>query len=476
MGEISHNCGFCVTHGLSDAYSFIKDLQHRGREAAGIAAIGDRIDIMKWKGTVDAFDVEDLYKIFPAPVYHTFMAHVRYATRGRKEEILRDAHPHVIGGEVAQMDGDHVIVRGCEAAVVHNGQVSSEYFAGVDRSLLKTGCDTEALLHLYRMTGASALMRQVPGAYTMAIADNRLKDVVVMRDRTGIKPGVLGQKDGKCVVASEDIALRRNHASLIENLEPGTVYYLDSSGRYEKERVVNPARRLCFFELNYIAHRDSNIDGISVRFMRELLGRALADEFSPEDVEIVSFLPRCPEPAAMSYAERTGKEFKYMFYKRRAERSFQGSTDEDRQKSNRNNLFLLDGSDVKGRKVLVVDDSVVRGNSSKRGRDLLRGAGANKIYYASYTPPIGIIGADGVPRGCMFGVDMPPEETKHHKFIARGKTLEEIGEELGISIAFLSPEGMLKAYERVGIDRSELCTYCIGGSHPFELLQIEEAG
>ena len=99
MSDISHNCGLAVAHTLHDIYSLIKSLQHRGREATGMAAIGEeRIDVIKWMGPVDRFDITDLHKIFPSPKYHTFMAHVRYATRGRKDKILEDAHPHVIGG------------------------------------------------------------------------------------------------------------------------------------------------------------------------------------------------------------------------------------------------------------------------------------------------------------------------------------------------------------------------------------------
>ena len=94
MRKVEHNCGLCLAHSLHDVYSFIKSLQHRGREAAGIAFIGEnRIDVLKWIGKVETFDLEDLYKIFPITEYHTFVAHVRYATRGRKDKILYDAHP-----------------------------------------------------------------------------------------------------------------------------------------------------------------------------------------------------------------------------------------------------------------------------------------------------------------------------------------------------------------------------------------------
>ena len=121
--EIEHNCGIVVAHTLHNTYSFIKSLQHRGREAAGIAAISNnKIDVIKWAGLVDAFDLEDLVHLFPLGAdYHTYMAHVRYATRGRKDRILEDAHPHVIGGRIVHK-GDHIFIYDCDAAIIENGQ------------------------------------------------------------------------------------------------------------------------------------------------------------------------------------------------------------------------------------------------------------------------------------------------------------------------------------------------------------------
>ena len=186
MSDLSHNCGLAVAHTLHDTYSLIKSLQHRGREATGMAAIGEeRIDVIKWKGPVNRFDITDLHKIFPSPKYHTFMAHVRYATRGRKDKILEDAHPNVIGGK-SEKKGDLEIILDCDMAIVHNGQVNPEYLKEVNMESLTTGCDTEALLHLFKEKGEYDILRNIPGAYTVAIADKRRKDVIVLRDRTGI--------------------------------------------------------------------------------------------------------------------------------------------------------------------------------------------------------------------------------------------------------------------------------------------------
>lgn len=462
--ELSHNCGLCVAHTLHDAYSLVKSLQHRGREAAGIAAVGDeRIDVIKWKGPVNRFDLTDLYKIFPAHNYHVYMAHVRYATRGRKDKILEDAHPHTIGG-TEENHGSHILIRDCELAGVHNGQLDEEYLAA-GKNDLKTGCDTEVLLHIFREKEEEEILKNIPGSYTLAIADKKRSDIVVLRDMTGIKPGVLGWKDGKYGVASEDIAFRKNGGNFVEDLDAGSAYYIGFDGTYSKRQIVTPKKRYCFFEWNYLADVDSVLNDVSVRRVRRALGEALAEEFKPEDAELVTFLPRSPEVAARSYAAKTGIKFEPVFYKMRGERSFQGSTVDERKGSIEQNLHLLpDKERLAGKTLITIDDSIVRGNNSRRERELLyEEASVSKAYHLNYTPPIGIVGDDGVARGCLFGVDMPPDDS----FIARGRSPEQICQEMNMPVHYISLEAMLRTYETLGIKRDELCTYCIGGKHPF---------
>ena len=190
-------------------------------------------------------------------------------------------------------------------------------------------------------------------------------------------------------------------------------------------------------------------------------------------MDVITFLPRCPEVAARAYARAVAKESKFspIFYKLRGERSFQGTTKNERTNSIRSNLYLLPEfrNSLKDKVVVLVDDSTIRGNNCKRAKELLVEAGAKKIYLLNYTPKIGVVGNDGIKRGCLFGVDMPPEDD----FVVRtsdgkkNRTNLEISKFLGMETYFLSPEGMLKAFERAGIDRKHLCTYCIGGRHPF---------
>ncbi len=475
MEEVKENCGLCVAHTLHDAYSMAKSLQHRGREAAGIAAISDnRIDVLKWKGNVDTFDITDLHKIFPGHNYHTYMAHVRYATRGRKDKILEDAHPHTVGGKV-EHQGDHVLVLDCDAAIIHNGQINPEYLGEVDKKLLKTECDSEAFLYYFMSKGEIEILKNIPGSYTAAIADKRKKGIVVLRDKGGIKPGCLFWKDDRYGIASEEIAPRKNGGEFIEDLLPGAVYYLYPNAKQPTPmKVVEPNLAYCFFEWNYIADIDSIINGLSVRRARQELGIAIAREFQ-FDIDLISYVPRCPEVAARSCAKEKGMEDKFIpiFYKMRGERSFLGSTSEDREDSIDHNLYLIPGVEekLKGLILLVLDDSFIRGNVLRKISKLMKNIEAKRIYVASYTPPIGIVGEDGVKRGCSCGVDMPHDD----KFLIRdetgvkNRTPEEINKDYGgkIQVVYLSLEGMFKAYENVGMPRENLESFCIGGQNSF---------
>ena len=475
MEEVRHNCGICVGRTLHDTYNFIESLQHRGRDATGIAAIANnRIDVLKWIGDVKSFDKGDLQHIFDKD-YHTFMAHVRYATRGEKDpdSLLSEAHPIVIGGE-RERRNDHLIIRDCDYVCVHNGQVDEKYLRMNNGTCLQTGIDTEKLLHFYKKNGIGGVLGSIPGAFTIAIADKRSKDIIAARDVTGIKPGFLGFKDKKYVLASEDIAFQKNGAVVVEEMIPGTAYYLSPDGNYSSESFENPRDKKCFFEWNYIANVNSSLEGINVRALRKRLGEKLAEEMNLPEIDFVSFLPRCPEPAARSFAVETDSVFLPIFYKRKAQRSFQGPNDSERKSSIKGNLHLRPGIEkiIRGKNLVVVDDSTIRGTNSSWVRHLLYDiAGVSKAYLLNYTPQIGIIPEDGIPRGCEFGVDMPPEESENHKFIARGNSLEEISNQIGMPVRYISKKGMIDVFESFGIKNENLCTYCIGGEHPFENLE-----
>jgi len=197
------------------------------------------------------------------------------------------------------------------------------------------------------------------------------------------------------------------------------------------------------------------------------LGRVLAEQTAPDDIDFVTYLPRCPESAARVYAEKIGKPFIPVFYKLNQERAFQGSNIGERANSIAHNLHLIDtvADQIRGKKGVIIDDSIVRGNNLVRARELMyEEARVAEAYLISYTPKIGIIGEDGIPRGCTFGVDMPPDD----HFIARERSDAEISVKAGMPVRYLEREAMLRAFEDCGLDRKTLCTFCIGGPHPYK--------
>ncbi len=480
-------CGICVTHTLHDCYNFLYSLSHRGQEVTGIygQATDGKIFCLKWLGPPKrVFDLTDMHKIFSTGrEFHTFGGHVRYATQGEKipRQLLESGHPHVIGGEIED-HGDHLFISNAEMALIHNGEVAAEHLGSIDCRRITTDCDSERLLHFIRQNGPDQTLRTIPGSYTLAYVDIRTSKTIVLRDQTGIRPGVLGQKDNMFVMASEDIAFRKNGARLIEDLEPGSIYYLYPDGRCGPHRqVAVGSHHLCFFELHYFSHPGSTVDGIPIHNIRRLLGQALARRFPFPGADLVTYLPRCPEPAALAYAAELGLPFANIFYKANQERSFIGSTPRSRRESIKRNLNLLPSLEItymisenpivynsrsflKGKTVIVIDDSIVRGNNSRRVKEILcQEAGVKKVIFLSYTPPVGIIGSDGLPRGCNFGVDMHPEGA----FISRNRSEDQICQALHMTVRQLPLADLAAVYHQFGRSLDDFCTFCIGGPRPF---------
>ena len=469
--RIGHNCGLCVVHTLHDAHRFIRSLQHRGREAAGMAAVGEgRIDIIKWEGGVEKFDVTDLHKIFPSPHYHTYMAHVRYATLGRKDHILEDAHPHVIGGRVEHR-GNHILIWDCDMAAVHNGQVNREYFSRIPAEQLHSDCDTEALLHHYRQHGEHDFLRQIPGAYTMAIADKGKRDVIVLRDRSGIKPGVLGWKDGKYGVASEDIAFRKNGGRIYRGSGAGLGLLPVTRRRFHQERPGRSGPCPLFLSVELFRRRG----------LHNQPGERAADKGEPGRRHGRRIPPAGRRPGDLS-PPLSGGGRQGLRQESRPPLSAGVLQDARGALLSRNHghqpraIHRREPAPPAGNgRQAARQDRHRAGRQHRSGKQLAAGrgtcsterSGSRKAYLASYTPPIGIVGEDNVPRGCMFGVDMPPEPPAGDEFLARGRNVEEISEIMGMPVVYLSPEGMLRAFARAGVFAENTCTYCIGGRHPF---------
>ncbi|MFQ5648243.1 MAG: hypothetical protein ACE5FW_03315, partial [Candidatus Aenigmatarchaeota archaeon] len=455
-----------VARTLHDVYKMLKAQQNRGQEAAGISVLKEdgTLDVIKWMGLVDDFALDYLYDILGDGVL--FEGHIRYSTSGSKSS-LRNAHPHYLGGRETE-HSDHLIARGVDASIVHNGTLAC--CPGAET----VDCDSMFLLETFMEIGGEGVLQEIPGAYSAAILTP--EGATVLRDRYGIRPLSIGKKDGRYVAASEDCAIREIGGSVHRTFFPGEMGKMTRTD-FQTERIVPSNDKMCFFELNYLMNDESHFIERSVRDGRYILGGVLCDEFfqatgiDPNEIDVIAYLPKCPEPAALGFADRIrkyrSKPLKVhpkdnIYYKKKKRRAFMGQSQKQRKKSIQHNLYLRDNVDLDDLVILIIDDSIVRGNNSKRAVRMVNDAGAKKVYFAAYTPPIGPI-KNGIGRGCLFGVDMPPSDdfaTRKYKTI--GGVAEYIRAE---KVYYLSKEGMFKA---IRIPMNRTCHYCIGGPHPME--------
>ena len=451
-------CGIFVAHSAHDVYKGLKALQHRGQDSVGIAVKNkEGIDLVRWQGLVENFSLGSIVDILGQG--SLFVGHVRYSTSGDKSDrgLFGGAHPRFIGGKVidySDFQKPHLIVRGADAVMVHNGNIPD-----INE---EEGIDTDVMLDFYFEKGIESLVKEFPAAYSLAVLDSNLDHLSLARDRYGIRPLFVGEKDGNIVASSEDVAIWDIGGKPIREVEGGEVINISSSGQdFESTRVLSYNPKTCFFEFNYLQSPSSSLEGLSVLFARHRLGEQLAREFSP-DVDIATFIPNSPEHIARGYCDFRGIPLRKVFYKVRKERSFLGSNELERKISIGDNLFVLDNVDLNGKRIIVFDDSLVRGNVSKDAVSKLRDAGVSWIALCLGTPPLGP-SVDGEQRGCLFGVAMPPSDNFALK---RYGSLEGIKEDLGVDeLHFISEEGLARS---LGRPLDKMCTYCIGGPNPIK--------
>ncbi len=462
---VRDNCGIFLAHSLKDAYDGIDSEQHRGQEAAGIAALNDNgIDTVKWKGRVKDFSLDALQYMFPSHKYSLFAGHVRYATKGRKEKILFDAHPHVIGGKTIERS-DHIFVHGADASIIHNGQVdTTAILPEIDETQLKTDCDTEAFLHLYKKKGIENLIRTVPDSYSAVIFDRTSFVAYAFRDRHGRMPCWLGKdSSGKYIIASEDSAMRKNYWTPIREVKPGELIRISRAGDFHSEQIAEQKPFHCIFQRTYVESPDSTHDGILISTMRERLGQVLAEEHPVRDADIITYVPRAPKPAALGYARTLGLEnnFTDVFYKSKYKRIFIESTQSQRDNAADDEILMFPYVDLKGKNVVIIDDSIIRGTESRRAAKLAREAGADRIHFLVYTMPIGAE-LNGVKYGCEWGVDMPPSPPEEWTYaIRKFGDIEGIKNHLGVDeLYYISEQGMLQG---VSMTPNKTCYWCMGG-------------
>jgi amidophosphoribosyltransferase len=411
-------------------YDALLLLQHRGQDAAGIVTMqGNKCFMHKARGMVrDVFRTRNM-RALPGNVG---LGQVRYPTAGNaySEE---EAQPFYVNAPYG-------------IVLVHNGNLTNAHalkdqLFEIDRRHINTESDTEVLInvlaHELELAGrelpltpasifqaVSAVHQRIKGSYAV-IALIAGHGLLAFRDPYGIRPLCFGQAaDGEVMVASESVALEGTGHQLTRDVQPGEALFIDINGTMHTQQCAqNPTLNPCMFEFVYLARPDSVMDGISVYQARLNMGETLAQRvistMPPSDIDVVIPIPESSRPSAMQLAHRIGKPYREGFVKNRyVGRTFIMPGQGTRKKSVRQKLNAI-GLEFKGRNVLLVDDSIVRGTTSKEIVQMAREAGANKVYLASAAPPVRF------PN--VYGIDMPTKE----ELIAHGRSAEDVRQYIG---------------------------------------------
>src|SRR5438067_30483 len=453
--KFKDECGVFGIFGHPEAanmtYLGLYALQHRGQESAGIAASdGEQVRVSRAMGYVaDTFDSAALAHL-PGRVA---IGHVRYSTAG--ESHLSNAQPILIDcahGQIALChNGNLVNARELRDELVQQG------------SILQSSSDTEVILHLYARSKArnaeDAIVEsvsQVQGAFSLVmLTKDRL---VAVRDPHGFRPLAIGRLNGAIVVASETCAMDLIGATYERDVEPGEVLVVSADG-VKSLKPFPPARLShCVFEHVYFARPDSYVFGKSVNEVRTDLGRILARE-QPVDADVVVPVPDSGVCAAMGYAEESGVPVRMGLIRNH----YVGRTFIQPQAAIRHFGVKVKLNPVRsildGRRVILVEDSIVRGTTSRKIVKMVRAAGAKEVHVRISCPP--------TISPCFYGVDTP----RRSELIAATHTIPEIREFLEAdSVAYLSLEGLLST---VAPDRASYCTSCYTGRYPVEFPRDE---
>lgn len=422
-------------------------LQHRGQESAGIA-VSDCGHMMVFKemGLVAQVFKEQTLQSLSGQLA---VGHVRYSTTGSSDWM--NSQPL------------HRTRNGSAIALAHNGNLvnSDELRAELLEGgvALDTTSDTEiiaALLSEHPAEDVKDALRDVlprlRGAFSTVLLTE--KEVVGFRDPYGVRPLVLGNLEGSYVLSSETAGLDIIGAEAVCEIEPGQMCWLDEEGYHIEQVVEREKESLCIFEFIYFARPDSVMKGETLYAARSRMGEKLAEE-SPVDADLVIPVPDTGKSAAIGYSARSGIPFGEGLIKNRyVGRTFIDPDDELRRLGIRMKLNPLTSA-IKGKRLVVVDDSIVRGNTTRSLVHMLFTAGAEEVHLRISSPPI--------IYPCFYGIDMAVQD----EFIAFQKSMEEVGQEIGAtSLAYLSLGGLLAAIQ---VEKEGFCTACFSGSYPISV-------
>lgn len=452
---LNEECGVFGIWGHPEAaqitYYGLHSLQHRGQEGTGIVVSdGQQLKGRKGEGLVTeiftADAMEDLQGVGA-------IGHVRYATAG--------------GGGYENVQPLLFQSQSGGLALAHNGNlVNADALRNqleAQGSIFQTSSDTEVLAHLIKRGGFSQLRDRVKnalpmlkGAYAFLIMTET--EFMVALDPHGLRPLSLGRLGDAYVVASETCAFDIVGAEFIRDILPGELLVIDADGLHSEMYSMSSSTAICTMEYIYFSRPDSNIHGINVHAARKNLGKQLAKEV-PIEADVVTGVPDSSISAAIGYAEESGIPYEMGLIKNRyVGRTFIQPSQSLREQGVKMKLSPVRGI-VEGKRVIMVDDSIVRGTTSRRIVKMLKDAGATEVHVVISSPPI--------QNPCFYGIDTSTRE----ELIASEHSVEEIRELIGAdSLTFLSVEGMLEAIGRnePGETRGQ-CLACFTGKYPTEI-------
>ncbi len=454
-------CGVFGIFGNEDAAALatlgLHALQHRGQEAAGIVSFdGSHFNAHRDLGHVgDIFSSEDVMARLAG---HAAIGHNRYSTTG--ETALRNVQPLFAdlscGGFSLAHNGNLTNARVLRHQLVDSG------------SIFQSTTDTEVILHLIATSEAGSLidriigaLRQIEGAYSLVAMSDSC--VIAVRDPLGVRPLVLGRLGDANVVASETCALDIIGADFVRDIEAGEMVVLDDSGVHSLRPFPPAPRRPCIFEYIYFARPDSLMEGISIYEARKRIGMELAEE-NGVDADVVIPVPDSGVPAAIGYAEHSGIPFELGIIRNH----YVGRTFIEPGQQIRNLGVKLKHNanrrSIAGNRVILVDDSIVRGTTSVKIVEMVRAAGAREVHMRIAAPPTN--------NSCFYGIDTP----KREELLASNMDVEAMAEHIGVdSLAFISIDGLYRAMGETGRnpEAPKYCDACFTGEYPIRLTDFE---
>jgi len=461
--KLREECGIFGIWGADGAASFVAlglhALQHRGQEAAGISSYdGKQFHTHRAMGHVAGnFDSDAVIRPLAG---RTAIGHVRYSTTG--ETALRNVQPL------------YADLNEGGFAVAHNGNISNAMT--VKRALIRRGSifqstsDTEVIIHLTATSSYTTpldrlidALRQVEGAYSLLVLTEQ--GLVACRDPLGIRPLVMGKFGEAIIFASETVALDVIGASYIRDVEPGELVLVDDKGVHSHRPFATARPRPCIFEHVYFSRPDSIVDGSSVYEVRKNIGAELSRE-SPVEADYVVPVPDSGVPAAIGFSQASGIPFELGIIRSHyVGRTFIQPSDGVRHlgvklKHNANSAL------IRGKKIVLIDDSIVRGTTSMKIVQMMRDAGAAEVHMRIASPP--------TRHSCFYGVDTP----ERSKLLAAQMNVAEMAEHImADSLAFISIEGL---YRALGDERDarapQRCDACFTGEYPTSLTDMTEEG